>query len=51
MYGFPKSRRENITASDKNNLKKLAKILFSMSDEQLEEKMKAGAFQEIKSEE
>ena len=51
MYGFPKSSRENISASEKNDLKKLAKILFAMTDEQLDEKVKAGAFQELKSEE
>lgn len=51
MYGFPKSNRDNISASEKNDLKKLAKILFAMTDEQLDEKVKAGAFQEIKSEE
>ena len=47
MYGFPKSSRENITASEKNDLKKLAKVLFAMTDEQLDEQVKAGAFQEI----
>ena len=50
MYGFPKSERDNITISEKNDLKKLAKVLFSMTDEQLDEHMKAGAFQEISSE-
>jgi hypothetical protein len=51
MYGFPKSYRDNINASEKNDLKKLAKILFAMTDEQLDEKVKTGAFQEIKGEE
>lgn len=51
MYGFPKSDRENITASERDDLKKLAKVLFSMTDEQLDAKVKAGAFQEISSEE
>lgn len=51
MYGYPKSRRDNITSSEKNDLKKLAKILFAMTDEELDEKVKAGAFQEVKSEE
>jgi hypothetical protein len=51
IYGFPKSRQENISASEKNDLKKPAKIVFAMTDEQLDEKVKAGAFQEIKSEE
>jgi hypothetical protein len=50
MYGFPKASRDNISASEKNDLKKLAKILFAMTDEQLDEKVKAGTFQEIKSE-
>ena len=51
MYGFPKSNRDNITTSEKNDLKKLAKVLFAMTDEQLDEKVKAGAFQEVTSEE
>lgn len=51
MYGFPKSDRDNISASEKSDLKKLAKILFAMTDKQLDEQVKAGAFQEIKSEE
>ena len=51
MYGFPKSNRDNINSSEKNDLKKLARILFAMTDEQLDEKVKAGVFQEIKSEE
>lgn len=51
MYGFQKSDRENITASERDDLKKLAKVLCSMTDEQLDAKVKAGAFQEISSEE
>lgn len=51
IYGFPKSSRGNISVSEKNDLKKLAKILFAMTDAQLDEKVKAGTFQEIKSEE
>ncbi len=50
LYGFPKSGRANITASEKNDLKKLAQTLFALSDEQLEQEIKAGAFQEIKRE-
>lgn len=50
MYGFQKSDRENITVSERDDLKKLAKALFAMTDEQLDAKVKAGAFQEIKSE-
>ena len=50
MYGFQKSDRENITASERDDLKKLAKALFSMTDEQLDAKVKTGAFQEIHSE-
>ncbi len=51
MYGFPKSSRENIASTEKDDLKKLAKVLCALSNEQLDEKVKAGAFQEIKSEE
>lgn len=50
MYGFQKSDRANITASERDDLKKLAKALFSMTDEQLDAKVGAGAFQEISSE-
>ena len=50
IYGFPKSSRENITTSETNDLKKLAKVLFAMSDEQLDAQVKAGAFQEIQNE-
>jgi Uncharacterized protein conserved in bacteria len=51
VYGFPKSSRGNMTVGEKNDLKKLAKILFAMTDEQLDASVKAGAFQEITSEE
>ena len=47
MYGFPKAGRENISSSEKADLKKLAKILFAMTDKQIDEQVKAGAFQEI----
>ena len=50
MYGFPKSKKDNITISEKNDLKKLAKVLFTMTDEQLDEQVKVGAFQEISNE-
>ena len=48
VYGFPKSNRANISASEKSDLKKLAQTLLAMTDEQLEQQIKAGAFQEIK---
>lgn len=44
VYGFPKSDRENITKSELAQFKKLAKILFAMTDEQLNQSQ---AFQEI----
>ena len=47
MYGFPKSGRANITQKEKDDLKKLAKTLFAMSDEQLEQSIKAGTLQEV----
>ncbi len=31
LYGFPKSSKANITASEKSDLKKLAKYFFSLS--------------------
>ncbi|MDY0274085.1 MAG: type II toxin-antitoxin system RelE/ParE family toxin [Desulfomicrobium sp.] len=48
IYGFLKSSRKNITLSEKKDLKKMAKILFSMTEQQLNQQVKAGAFQEIK---
>ena len=36
VYGFAKSDRANITRNETREFKKLAKILFSMTDQQLE---------------
>ncbi|WP_353119067.1 type II toxin-antitoxin system RelE/ParE family toxin [Nitratidesulfovibrio sp.] len=47
VYGYPKSKRGNITAKERDSLKKLAKILLSMSDEQLQAEVRAGTFQEV----
>lgn len=46
-YGFAKSDRENITVSEKEDLKKLANILLGLTDKVLDEKIAAGAFKEI----
>lgn len=46
-YGFSKSERENIAQTELEDLKKLAHILLSMPDREIENKLEAGAFLEI----
>jgi hypothetical protein len=48
IYGFPKSERENITTVELRNVKRLAKILLNLTDEQLNAELTAGGFVEIK---
>ena len=50
MYGFSKSDRDNITQRERDDLKKMAKILFGISDEQLDQQVQTGTFQEIPNE-
>lgn len=47
-YGFPKSERENITPTEKEDLKKLAHILLSLEAGELEKRVEAGAFRELR---
>lgn len=47
IYGFPKSARANITQSEKSDLKKIAAAFFSLTEEELSQKTKAGAFHEV----
>lgn len=46
-YGFPKSEKENITEVEKEDLRKLARILLGLDDEALAARVAAGAFLEI----
>ncbi len=47
VYGFAKSDRDNITSKELKSFRKLAGILFSYSDEQLENAVRKGVFNEI----
>lgn len=46
-YGFPKSARANISQHEEEDLKKLAEILLSLSDADLDKRVRAGTFEEI----
>jgi hypothetical protein len=48
VYGFPKSERENISAIELRQAKRLAKALLNMPDEQLAAELTVGSFVEIK---
>ena len=47
VYGFAKSSRSNIAQDETREFKKLAKILFAMTDEQLELLLQHGDFDEL----
>jgi hypothetical protein len=47
VYGFAKSDRENIRPADLKGFKEAAKIDLGLTDEQLEMRLRAGAFKEI----
>jgi len=47
VYGFAKSHRINIALDETREFKKLAKILFTMTDEQLELMLQNGDFVEL----
>jgi hypothetical protein len=46
-YGFPKSDRDNIDQGELNAFKKRAKTVFSLTDEQIENRIKKGTLIEI----
>ena len=50
VYGFSKSARENITSGEKRAFKEMAKELFSLTDQALNEAVTSGLFEEIESE-
>jgi hypothetical protein len=47
VYGFAKSSRDNIAQDETKEFRKLAKILFAMSNEQLELMLQNGDFDEL----
>ena len=47
VYGFAKSSRANIAPDEIKEFRKLAKILFAMTDEQLERMLQNGDFDEF----
>jgi hypothetical protein len=46
-YGFAKSARANISEKEERNHKRVAKLLLSLSDEQLDALVKTGQYTEI----
>jgi hypothetical protein len=46
-YGFPKSKRANISDKELRTFKALAKLYLAMTDKELETAVKAGKFTEI----
>jgi hypothetical protein len=47
VYGFAKSNRANISKSELNDFKKLARYMLSMTDDQINGEIKAGRYKEI----
>jgi hypothetical protein len=48
VYGFLKSERENINEAEEQEFKKLAKVTFAFSDDELTKLIKKGAYKEVK---
>lgn len=48
VYGFPKSERENIEKDEITGFKKTAKVLLSLSDDQIDKLIEKGKLTEIK---
>ena len=47
VYGFLKSERENINAAEEREFKKLAKVTFALSDDELAKLAEIGAYTEV----
>lgn len=47
VYGFPKSAMANIGKGQEADLKKLAAVLLSMTEEKLQEMLEDGSFEEF----
>ncbi|MBR8830192.1 MAG: hypothetical protein N5P05_002852 [Chroococcopsis gigantea SAG 12.99] len=48
VYGFAKSERENIDEDEEREFKELAKLTFSLSDDNLAKLIQQGAYTELK---
>lgn len=48
LYAFPKSRRDNISASELADLKTLAKLLLGSTDQEIETAVTEGELTEVK---
>ncbi len=51
VYGFSKNTRDNIEDDEERELKRQAKIVFALSNEQLLKLLENGTYQEVKSHE
>ena len=47
VYGFAKNERDNIDASDERDFKRLAKVLLTVSDNELEALVDDGKYVEV----
>lgn len=47
VYGFLKSERDNIDAAEEREFKKLAKVTFALSEEELARLVEIGAYTEV----
>ncbi|MFI3271562.1 MAG: type II toxin-antitoxin system RelE/ParE family toxin [Pseudomonadota bacterium] len=50
VHGFAKSAKANISPTEKADLKKLAKVFFAMTDDELAKLIQSGSLQEISEE-
>ncbi|WP_287699001.1 MULTISPECIES: type II toxin-antitoxin system RelE/ParE family toxin [unclassified Microcystis] len=48
VYGFAKSERENIDKDEERGFKDLARVTFSLSDEELAKLVEKGVYKEVK---
>jgi hypothetical protein len=51
VYGFLKSERENINEAEEQEFKKLAKVTFALSEDELAKLVKIGVYKEVKCDE
>ena len=47
-YGFPKSKRANINEVEERELKKMAKVTFAFSDDEIAKLVETGEYKEVK---
>jgi hypothetical protein len=47
VHGFAKSSQDNISTDELNNFKEVAKMLSSLTEDQLRAAIEAGKFQEV----